>query len=400
MRKWPLRLFLILGIFGSSAPASADSWALPTAETYVSQNGQYRLVVVPREIESQLAFFEDKVDGKEPAGSARRNAPSTAIAKIEQFELGSWRTLWVRPLLNDVAPVKALVSNDGQSFVTFDNWHMVGLGEHVLVIYGGEARPVRSFQLSDLVPDYFIDALPGSVSSVRWRNGEGLSADGRWLELAIKAPSTRDGEDETKSLMLRISMENGAPDLSAADAVSAYKEVACFAHRRNVARTNEMLVYDRSDLVLPDPLTKENWSRYLYQLMSRISDGNDENIFGEANMFELLAPRGYMAKEFSETFSQALTVSASKMPVRTFASIDQMLMVKKVEKEAKKIKAQHLDGSTLRFIISDEFWPRIQTALLQSGATMLQIDPSDAVPQKPEKLAELPDLAQVDAACR
>lgn len=46
----------------------ADSWATPTTETFTSCKGHARVVVTPRDLENQLAYFEDKVDGVEPAG--------------------------------------------------------------------------------------------------------------------------------------------------------------------------------------------------------------------------------------------------------------------------------------------------------------------------------------------
>lgn len=55
--------------------ALADSWSLPTQQTYVSANGAYRLTVLPRDLSSQLAYFEDEVErrplpGQEPEGRA------------------------------------------------------------------------------------------------------------------------------------------------------------------------------------------------------------------------------------------------------------------------------------------------------------------------------------------
>lgn len=49
---------------------TADEWPLPTARSYYSVNRQFRVEVIPRPVASPLAFFADKVAGKEPAGSA------------------------------------------------------------------------------------------------------------------------------------------------------------------------------------------------------------------------------------------------------------------------------------------------------------------------------------------
>jgi hypothetical protein len=54
-------------------PGNADRWNLPTVRSFHSANLRYRLVVTPRQLESRLRFWEDKVAGSEPAGSADPN---------------------------------------------------------------------------------------------------------------------------------------------------------------------------------------------------------------------------------------------------------------------------------------------------------------------------------------
>lgn len=71
-------------------------------------------------------------------------------------------------LVNDAAPVSALVANSGGYIVTFDNWHGVGLGENVVVIYRLDGHVIRSFRLDELMTAGDIEVLPRSVSSVNW----------------------------------------------------------------------------------------------------------------------------------------------------------------------------------------------------------------------------------------
>ena len=118
-----------------SAGAHADSWAPPEIEAYVSADRRARLTVTPRDVDGPFRYFEDKVRGREPAGQRPDSARTQATGGLElRRQDGRWNLLWERPLLNEAAPVPALVSNDGAYVVTFDNWGSVGVGSNVVVI--------------------------------------------------------------------------------------------------------------------------------------------------------------------------------------------------------------------------------------------------------------------------
>lgn len=189
LARWAARCaaLVIAGI--SFAPAWADSWFLPETETYLSADGDIRLTVVPRRLESQLAFFEDKVKGQEPAGPAAGVSSERAGGTLERrLPNGEWSLVWRTSLLNDVAPVSALVANGGDYVVTFDNWHSIGYGDNVVVIYGPRGQVVRSLGLDDFLSPRQIETLPASISSIHWAKSRNLSADGQSLHLEIARP--------------------------------------------------------------------------------------------------------------------------------------------------------------------------------------------------------------------
>lgn len=68
-------LFLIalafVGISSLVSAVTADTWALPKKEKYYSPNKKYYLEVTPKKLESQLKYFEDKVEGRDNAGAAK-----------------------------------------------------------------------------------------------------------------------------------------------------------------------------------------------------------------------------------------------------------------------------------------------------------------------------------------
>ena len=51
---------------------------------------------------------------------------------------GKLKKLWAIPLVNEVSPVDALVSDKDDYVITFDNWHSVG--------YGDDAVPGSKFR--------------------------------------------------------------------------------------------------------------------------------------------------------------------------------------------------------------------------------------------------------------
>jgi hypothetical protein len=171
-----------------TAPAVADTWMLPETTTYLSADRFWRLTVIPRDLVSQLAYFEDKVDGHEPAGAASGSQQKRARGIMERFENGDWHVVWDKPLLNDVSPVDALVSSTGQA-VTFDNWHSVGHGSDTVVIYDAQGNVVRALALHDFLPDDYIGALPHSVSSLHWGGEHCITGGDRRLVLRVAVPS-------------------------------------------------------------------------------------------------------------------------------------------------------------------------------------------------------------------
>jgi hypothetical protein len=79
----------------------------------------------------------------------------------------SYKLVADKALPHPVAPVEALMSNDGR-LITFDNWHRVGFGK-VVVIYKPDGQVLRAFDLEDLYDQEKIEKIPRSVSSRWWR---------------------------------------------------------------------------------------------------------------------------------------------------------------------------------------------------------------------------------------
>ena len=192
----------------SAAPVLADDWALPQTATYLSANQQMRLTVTPRDPVGPLSEVEGQI-----AVAEVRGAPlQTARARLERKgPNGGWTRIWQKPLANRIAPVRAIVADGGRYVVTFDNWHSIGLGENVVVIYGPGGELVRSLRLADLLPESWIRALPRSVSSLHWGGRHHFSSDGTRLVLKVALPPRRSSADPPEYADLEVDLATGRP---------------------------------------------------------------------------------------------------------------------------------------------------------------------------------------------
>jgi len=97
-------------------------------------------------------------------------------ATLEVLQTRRYRQIWRKPLVNDIAPVTALVSDRDGRFVTFDNWLYMGDGDDTIAIYDGRGRLTRKFALADVMSQEELDKLTRSVSSTWWRGDYKLTS--------------------------------------------------------------------------------------------------------------------------------------------------------------------------------------------------------------------------------
>jgi hypothetical protein len=78
--------------------------------------------------------------------------------------------IWEKKLINQISPVVVIVSNNGSSVVTFDNWYSNGYGIDVMVVYNQTGGLVKRYKLEDFSP-IPINDFKMSISSLWWRCG-------------------------------------------------------------------------------------------------------------------------------------------------------------------------------------------------------------------------------------
>jgi hypothetical protein len=377
---WLAALAVLLFVGGA---AIADSWPPPKVETYGSLDGRWRLTTVPRGIRSPLAFFEDKVEGREPAGQSPNGSPE-ARGKLERV-LGRDRriTVWNIKLVNDVAPVRALVSDDGDHVVTFDNWHMVGRGEHVVVIYGEDGRLVRSFTLEEILPDFWIKALPHSVSSTHWGGDHKL--DDGVLRLQVVVPQEGGLQEEPTFVDLAIDLETGqmiAPSGRAWDAALAQ------ARSTSAAQIAAEEAWEReflAPLIGPSSGGEREWHGYLREAFFRI-DPDWRETFPATNVLRLPSASDYQPSE--DWLRATLGEEAYGGGVVMVASLSEENLVRVLEQIGDHLRPLSLRGVRVYVVAAPVHWRRIERALAASGAEFVPLDPSVAIPQRPERLRD------------
>jgi hypothetical protein len=282
---------------------------------------------------------------------------------------------------------------------------MMGHGDHVVVIYGDGGALVRSLRLGDLVPAYFIDSLPTSVSSIHWHGGDAhFLADDR-LELVVSGPI---GEDYSAdgSYPVVVSLADGSVDPLAPEIVAQVADRVCTLHRSTVDAFNGAIAFERGDLTPPLSGDDRDWDRFFHHAVKRMplpplpGEAADPHVGMLASEpFKLLADGEYMEADFRRGFRGALTAPAEELRRRLFASRDQVKMVREVQRATRRIKPGQLNGVQMVFLADSGHWPAIRDALAVSGASLIQIDIGIPIPPLAEEVAELPALRTVDPAC-
>ncbi|TXI45391.1 MAG: hypothetical protein E6Q50_16540 [Lysobacter sp.] len=273
------RLLLATALAVAACPALADSWMPPTAKVTESADHRHRVTVVPRELESALAFFDDKVKGTEPAGQRAGDPQRSPVARVEARDAsGQWHLLWQMPLVNDVAPVSVLLAKDAKFLVTFDNWHSMGYGDDVVAIYDHQGHLVRKLGLEDILPEAYVNHLPRSVSSRWWGRDHALVDEDRAVELQVLEPGSDIG-GKTKTVPVRLRLADGAliPPSGAAWEKALARALQLEATRQ--AAWDKVRQERISPLSAPATNDTHAWRHYLFEIRDRIA-GDRELIGG------------------------------------------------------------------------------------------------------------------------
>jgi hypothetical protein len=152
-----MKYILALAISFVVTQAYADSWAAAKVAGLVSPTGQVVVRVVPGSNLADVYGFSGSQKGEVAIAIFYRLDAAANYVKYQEL-----------PLLNPIAPVFAAVADSGE-LVTLDNWHNIGTGDAVAVVYASDGKVLRSYRLADIYSEIEIKKFERSVSSISWR---------------------------------------------------------------------------------------------------------------------------------------------------------------------------------------------------------------------------------------
>jgi hypothetical protein len=366
-------LAVLLGLVLASA-AQADSWVPPHRTTYYSENRAVRLIVTPHApADPQQRPYTGEVRGPSAADMAR--------GLLQRRDgRGLWSRQWEGPLRNEVMPVAALVADSGRYFVTFDDWGGAGTGPNVIVIYDGAGRLIRALSLADLVSEDYALALWHTFASIFWGGEHRFSADGERLVLEIASP-----EDEMYQgggpLTLEVALATGRVTPPAGLAWENALAVSARVRAEQRARAARRLAYMTDPLLGPVDGDRNAWQQYLTEAYYRLFPGP-------------VHPTGWSLSRpgeprYAEDRHFVATILRSPLHPDVailLASPDEEDLIGFLGETLGRIPPGSWRGNSLYVAADDENWPRIAALIEPTGATPVQVDPTESIPQLPERL--------------
>lgn len=358
----------------------ADTWLPPTVKQYYSAERDVRFTVVPRGLSSPLAYFEDLVGGRENAGQAENGEAIARGVLEERTGADSWEKVWAGPLVNDVSPVSAMVAPNGQHVVTFDNWHSIGRGQHVIVIYDRQGRVIRSLELSDIIPPEWIRGLRHSVSSTSWAGEHRFS--GKHLILEVILPSTGGRSGESAFVDISLNLETGAVSPVDQNAwASALGKVEAVNRSMDAAEAERDRRF-REPLRVPAEPTEGTMYEFLIEAFFRISPDWDDG-YPATKVLRHPEADNYAASE--GWLREALVDSYSGRTIM-IAGLSESALVELLVRIGPDLAPKSLTDVTVYVVVSAEAWPAVRRALAHTGAALVHLDTALDIPQRPERL--------------
>ncbi|WP_440222268.1 hypothetical protein ACQQ2N_14380 [Dokdonella sp. MW10] len=370
---------------GLASPCLADEWTSARTVIVNSPDGQWRGIVIPSssgEASTPSRHAIGHVQGDDR--STRR--PDRAYARMQRREEGRWMDMWEGALANPHAPVEALVSDKG-FLITLDEWLERGYGENVVVTYDEFGRIRCHWELDDLLPTLYVEHLPTSVSSRRWRGTASIDPTTRRVRVPIALPSGMKpaahgeppGSDAT-TITLGIDPESCAidpPDQAAWTRVTAYLEAAQQVRDAEIAESEARL---ETPLVAPIGTSPTDWGDYLADALRRLA--------GLPDMTPERSPVVWVEDRDSSDLATSLDEASSRATTLILGSMPPALLIDALAATANRIPHAALSSSTMYLVLDDAHFAKAASLLAASGARLVQVDPSVPIPQSAANLAE------------
>ena len=93
--------------------------------------------------------------------------------------------------------------------MTFDDWHGMGYGDSVVVIYRSDGHVVRRFALNELVAESDIEHFAHTVSSIQWRDAYRIDSAAGQLVLQVSSAEKDLPVEWPRAHELRVDLVTG-----------------------------------------------------------------------------------------------------------------------------------------------------------------------------------------------
>ena len=351
--RFDLRGYLMPVLLLASSLASADTWSSPEQAQYVSANGLTRVTITP--------------------GPLDHDSRTRPLALLEQRDAeGVWRPVWNAPLVNDVAPVHALVTNGGEHLVTFDNWHSMGHGPDAVVVYDQRGKLVRKLALKDFLPSAYIAFLPRSVSSLWWGGDHYLDEEDGELVLQVNQPDSKPHQAGRK-VDVRIRLANGEvlPHEGGAWTAAMVKLRELDEGRQQ--RWRELRALRAMPLEAPRGNDASKWRDYMVELRARLTESSGDLHAGVV----LPAPGDADHAASADRIRRMLDRSAGHF---VFVSPSPEALARVLAEQFRSIEPGAMEGARITFVGMPTDGFLVEAAAAGSGADIVLLDIRAAVP--------------------
>jgi hypothetical protein len=365
--------------------AVADTWLPPETKVYESADHHLRFTVTPRDIANPLGYFDGQVKHENLPGQRPGSPQTFARGVLVRVDAANHQTmLWDRHLVNDVAPVEALVSNSGRFVVTFDDWFFVGTGDHVVVIYGEGGSIIRVLTLADILPADYIEALPRTASSLWWGGEHQLAEERGLLILKIKIPTDDPAPFGGPFVDLPVELATGrvrpSNDAAWQHALGEASRVAK-AKREAMSRADAEF---RAPLLGPTSTEDRDWHDYLVEAFFRLDPEWD----GGYPATQVLRGPGAADYAPSEGWlrDRVLEAQRSRSVIMIASPASPPNLIKVLTAIVREGKPNGLIGSRIYVAVPVQYRDEIAAAIAPSGAAFIYLNPTKPIPQRKARL--------------
>ncbi|TAF45244.1 MAG: hypothetical protein EAZ51_09635 [Sphingobacteriales bacterium] len=98
----------------------ADTWELPKIKDYYNSDSSFYVRIYPQSIPEKYSKWIEASKNKKKKFSHLDTLITPCYAMLFKVKIGEDSLIWKQKLINQIAPLKALVSKNGKFVVTFD----------------------------------------------------------------------------------------------------------------------------------------------------------------------------------------------------------------------------------------------------------------------------------------